>query len=71
MSATEVDLSPVQDENVFIALVEVLGNARPRRVLQESRRRTAIALAVETMDVHAGAIGRPLEVRAENSTREL
>ena len=68
MRAPDIDLRAVENEDVFIALVVVQGNGRSWRVLQKRRRRPAIAFSIEAVDIHAGPVRRPFEIRTENST---
>jgi signal-transduction protein with cAMP-binding, CBS, and nucleotidyltransferase domain len=66
-----VDLRSVENEDVFIALVTMIGNRCARLVVQECRRRTGLSVPVEAMDVHPGPKRRPLEIGSKNSLRKL
>ena len=71
MGAPDIDLRAMKDKDVFIPLMDVLWDVRPRRVLQDGRRWAALAVPVKTMNVYPWPIGRPCEIWTEDSTREF
>ena len=66
VGTAEIDLRAVKNVDVFIALMQVQGDARSRRVLQKGRRWSAFTFPVQTVDIHARPIGSPGEIGSEN-----